>query len=104
METFTKRSVLPIVGMTHRGMENFVRDIPAGEPLTVEREPNNKFDRNALKVVIRGQHVGYIPKHIASLVAKDMDLLGQTTMPGKLAFDGGPKADVERTKPKPEGG
>lgn len=29
-------------------------------------EPNNRYDRNAVMVVVQGQHVGYLPKEAAS--------------------------------------
>ena len=32
-------------------------------------EPTNKYDRNAVKVVIRGEHVGYVPADLSARVA-----------------------------------
>jgi len=32
-------------------------------------EPSNQFDRNAVKVVIRGNHVGYVPADFSARVA-----------------------------------
>lgn len=51
-----------IVGMKHRGAEEFVKSLPPDEPLVLVREPDNKFDANAVQVWARGRHIGYIPK------------------------------------------
>jgi len=32
-------------------------------------EPSNRYDRNAVKVIVRGEHVGYIPADFSSRVA-----------------------------------
>ncbi|WP_332058360.1 HIRAN domain-containing protein [Streptococcus canis] len=39
----------------------------------LEREPNNEFDKNAIKVLINNIHVGYIPKKKAKKIAKLID-------------------------------
>lgn len=31
------------------------------KPVKLEPEPKNKFDKNAIKVIIAGEHIGYIP-------------------------------------------
>ncbi len=40
-------------------------------------EPNNRFDRNAVKVVIRGEHVGYVPADVSAQVAAACKSLGR---------------------------
>lgn len=42
-------------------------------PVRLEREPNNRFDPNAVKVMIGGDHVGYIPKAFNTPIQTDMD-------------------------------
>lgn len=39
----------------------------------LEREPNNQYDANAVKVMVDGVHIGYIPKEIAVETAEKMD-------------------------------
>lgn len=47
--------------------------LPAGgvtqQAAHLEPEPSNPYDRNAVKVVIRGWHIGYIPNEISAEVA-----------------------------------
>ena len=49
-----------LVGMKHRNAEALVASLPNGEPLTLIREPGNKYDANAVQVWARGQFIGYI--------------------------------------------
>lgn len=39
----------------------------------LEREPNNKFDQNAVKVIADGKQIGYIGKEFAAIIAPLMD-------------------------------
>lgn len=39
---------------------------------TLEAEPTNKYDRNAVKVVVRGWHIGYVPAEISADVATSL--------------------------------
>lgn len=41
--------------------------------LTLEREPDNRFDAYAIKVLYEGQHIGYIPATDACYIAPDLD-------------------------------
>lgn len=65
-----------LVGMKHRGMEDFVRNLPADEPLVLVREPDNKFDPNAVQVWARGHHIGYVPKTQNMVLARFIDANG----------------------------
>lgn len=40
-------------------------------------EPDNRYDRNAVKVVIRGEHVGYVPADLSARVASACKSLGR---------------------------
>ncbi|KAF1360134.1 hypothetical protein EJ07DRAFT_177456 [Lizonia empirigonia] len=45
-----------------------------GEMVVCRREPQNRFDRNAIQVLnVQGQQIGHIPKTLASKLAKYMD-------------------------------
>jgi hypothetical protein len=46
-----------------------------GLPLTgtLHREPDNKYDRNAIQIRIEGMPIGYVPKQIAARLAPKMD-------------------------------
>jgi len=39
-------------------------------------EPSNRYDRNAVKVIVSGQHVGYIPAELSRRVASACKALG----------------------------
>ncbi len=54
------KSLYTLVGMKHRGTEKLVAGLPNGEPLTLIRERDNRFDANAVQVWAREQHVGYV--------------------------------------------
>ncbi|MCF6095420.1 HIRAN domain-containing protein [Thermovorax subterraneus] len=47
--------------------------------VTLVREPNNKYDPNAIRVEVEGLHVGYIAKEFAAKLAFVMDLLNVTS-------------------------
>jgi HIRAN domain len=50
------------------------RDLQYGEPLILMREPTNKADRNAIKVLeILGKPIGYVAREVAADVAPRMD-------------------------------
>lgn len=72
MEVFS-----PLVGVTFRGAEvkEIVKNLTAddGERLTLEREPTNPYDVNAVKVLCDGTHVGYIAKENNIAVAMALD-------------------------------
>lgn len=48
---------------------------PDGEiiPVTLEREPDNKYDVNAIKVLIGEEFIGYIPKALNPPIQEAMD-------------------------------
>lgn len=41
--------------------------------LILEREPGNKYDENAVKVVFKDFHLGYVDKKNAEIVSKKLD-------------------------------
>lgn len=48
-------------------------DLKVKAELTLEREPNNPRDKNAIKVIFNGFHLGYIQKEVVVDLAKKMD-------------------------------
>lgn len=67
------KSLYALVGMKHRGTEEVVAALPQGEPLTLRREPSNPYDKFAVQVWARGQHVGYVKASQVRPVALAMD-------------------------------
>jgi len=78
-------STYPIVGMKHRGAEEFLRSLPHREPVVLRRAPDNPHDPNAVEVWARGRHVGFLKAADAFKVARMIDQ-GQIGAP--LAMDG----------------
>lgn len=98
------KSILTIVGMKHRGTERLVAGLPAGEPLTLVREPTNQYDPNAVQVHARDQHVAYVKGTQARDVARFMDDGKHERWPAIFAVtaDRWPSAEFDpTTKPKP---
>jgi hypothetical protein len=93
------KGIYPIIGMRHRGpkAELLVKSLARDEALVLERDPANQYDPNAVKVIARGEHVGFVPKALAALLAKDMAEMGKGSLTAKFAFDsaGSPCATVE---------
>lgn len=98
------KTLVALVGMKHRGTMNLVASLPNGEPLVLKREPDNKFDANAVQVWARGQHVGYIKGSQNTPIALAMDRAPRPMGLGipaekeaKLAIDGGhwPMVEIE---------
>ena len=56
---------------------------------TLELEPSNDFDPNAVKVLVEGLQVGYIPKSFSESATDHIKSLGKTTLevPARLGWD-----------------
>ena len=54
------------------GVTEFAQTIPSGSPLQLEREPTNKADRNAIKVLYEGRKLAYVEKDVASFLSPTM--------------------------------
>lgn len=50
-----------------------VQSLVYGEQLELERDPNNKYDEWAIKLVARGEFVGFVQKDIAAHLAPQLD-------------------------------
>ena len=78
-----------IVGMNYIKTEGVVAALAVGTAVTLVREPNNEFDKNAVAVWVNGQRVGYIPKKTNAALAQFIDQTGSDwETPVILAEDG----------------
>ena len=69
MEFYTK-----IVGVSFDGRQRLIRQTRVGESLSLVRDPNNQYDRNAIMVLnSSGNQLGFISKEVASNLAYNMD-------------------------------
>lgn len=62
-----------IVGVSFEGRQKIIPGLEQGQVLELEREPDNKFDKNAVKVMNGDQQIGYIKKYLAVDLADAMD-------------------------------
>ena len=66
-----------VVGMHFRGAhaKEIASALLPGNTLTLEREPENQFDINAIKVIHPGteQHIGYVEASQAAWTASELD-------------------------------
>ena len=73
------KAVYMLVGSKHRGadIENLVKSLPRGEPVSLRREHGNRYDPLAVQVWARGIHVGYIPARVNATLARRLDGMGE---------------------------
>ena len=65
-----------IMGIRHYAIKddkNLWKKIKIGEKLFLKREPNNKYDENAIKVFYKKKHIGYIEKYFAKELSTKID-------------------------------
>lgn len=64
-----------VMGMHFRGShaKEIAANLPADSQLSLEREPDNAFDANAIKVFYEDTWIGYVERGVASFMARDMD-------------------------------
>lgn len=58
---------------TGRDITGLVKSLPDQEPVTLIREPTNQYDRNAIQVWARGEHIGYLSAKQIPKLAMAMD-------------------------------
>lgn len=62
-----------IVGVNQNNRQEFVRLLSEGDKLIAVREPDNKFDKNAIAIFDGIKRIGYFSKEIAQNLAPKMD-------------------------------
>lgn len=69
MEFYTK-----VAGVTFDNRQRLIRRMSVGENISLVRDPNNPYDKNAIKVInSNGEQIGFISKELASTMAIRMD-------------------------------
>jgi hypothetical protein len=63
----------PLAGSQFYALETFWSEIRVGDALALIREPDNKHDRNAIRVEWNGHQLGYVPRAQNRAVAAAMD-------------------------------
>ena len=62
-----------IMGMRYEGREQKAIDMAQGEAVQLAREYVNEYDPNAVKVLYKGNQIGYLERSVARLLAPEMD-------------------------------
>lgn len=63
----------PLAGSQYHALPEIVDQIRVGDALTLKREPDNPYDRNAVQVLWQGQLLGFVPRRENKAVARAMD-------------------------------
>ena len=63
----------PLAGSQYYAVSKVWNDIRPGDRLTLTREPDNRHDRNAIRVDWKGQQLGYVPRAENRAVARALD-------------------------------
>jgi len=63
----------PLAGFRHYEGPRLFQALRPGEPLELEREPDNPYDSNAVRVQWRGHKLGYVPRTQNAALAWAMD-------------------------------
>jgi SWI/SNF-related matrix-associated actin-dependent regulator of chromatin subfamily A3 len=94
------REQVQIVGSSfHPGAGNWIARMGLGQPLILEREPDNQYDKNAVAVKIFHQKLGYLARGFAVKIAPLMDSGITVTAKKSNAFPGTGVIDVSWEAP-----
>lgn len=63
----------PLAGSQFYAVSKVWNEIHVGDRLTLTREPDNRHDRNAVRVDWNGQQLGYVPRKENRAVARALD-------------------------------
>lgn len=63
----------PLAGSQFHALPDVVSQIRVGDALTLKRESDNPFDRNAIQVLWQGHLLGFVPRRENKAVARAMD-------------------------------
>jgi len=63
----------PLAGFRYHEAPQIWSELRVGDPLTLEREPGNPHDANAVSVAWRGHKLGYVPRRENALLAWSLD-------------------------------
>jgi hypothetical protein len=63
----------PLAGWRYGAAAEVWAQLKVGDPLELEREPDNPHDRNAVRVQWRGRKLGYVPRRENAALAWGLD-------------------------------
>jgi hypothetical protein len=63
----------PLAGSQYYALDSAWNELHVGDRLTLHREPDNRHDRNAVRVEWRGRQLGYLPRVHNRVIAGALD-------------------------------
>ena len=88
--TVTYQIVTKIVGVTYDNRQTVIGKLQVGEEVRLIRDPQNQFDRNAIRVVnLHGQQCGFLSRDLAAKLADPFDRFGGPVKAIVLSLTGG---------------
>ena len=63
----------PLAGSQYYAVAQVWKEIRTGDRLTLTREPDNRHDRNAIRIDWNGQPLGYVPRRENRTIARALD-------------------------------
>lgn len=63
----------PLAGSQYHALAEVMCEMKVGDRLTLVREPDNRHDRNAIRVEWRGRKLGYVPRRENGPLAAALD-------------------------------
>ena len=79
MNVSTRSIEIRVVGVTFENRQAVVALLTEGERVSLIRDPDNRFDPNAIKVVRWDrQQIGFLDRELAKVMAPKMDRYGGT--------------------------
>jgi single-stranded-DNA-specific exonuclease len=68
-----------IAGVTFEDRQQVIPTLVPGRHLLLKREKTNKYDKNAVLVMVGKQQAGYLPRKVAEIIAPKLDAKVQVT-------------------------
>lgn len=68
-----KEWIFYVAGAKYHGLHTVITDLKEGDSLSLEPEPTNHFDPNAIKIKLGGIMLGYVPKKYSREVREAID-------------------------------
>jgi hypothetical protein len=65
--------VVAVAGAQHRAAALDAAPAAPGDPLELRRDPANEHDPNAIEVLAGGVVIGFVPRDLASALARELD-------------------------------
>ena len=64
----------PLAGSQYYAVEALWGEMRLGDRLTLVREPENRYDKRAVRIEWKGHKLGYVPRKNNHLVAESLDM------------------------------